>query len=125
MAYDHNAVIQRRWEVLESERLAAANDYESARLAEDEYSVMSAANRYEEAEQRIATLNRIAGNFATQQHRQAQQQQHNPMGLSRAEQEMARICGLSDQQYSANKDRMHRMKANGEIQGNDQGKVFK
>jgi hypothetical protein len=84
MAYDHADVITYQASQLEAERLAAANDYESNRLSENHYGVLEAANRYVEIEARIAALDRIAGNFAATAHRQQQQQQRNPCGLSQA-----------------------------------------
>jgi hypothetical protein len=122
MAFEHNAVIQAQWNQLAAERAQAVADYEAGRTAEDEYSTMSAANRLLDAETKIAALDRVAGAYASQQQQHAQQQQYNPHGLSRDELDVAKISGITGEEYARNKRRMEVMKGQGYW---SQGKVFK
>jgi hypothetical protein len=122
MAFEHNAVIQAQWNQLAAERAQAVADYEAGRTAEDEYSTMSAANRLLDAEAKLTALDRVAGAYASQQQQHAQQQKYNPHGLSRDELDVAKISGITGEQYAHNKRRMQMMKDQGYW---SQGKVFK
>ena len=117
MAYDHRSVIEAQYVQLNADRAAAVAAYEAGRVAEDQYETMSAADRVLEADQKLMALNRIADTFVA-----SQQQQANRFGLNRDELEVAKVSGISDEQYARNKQRMQRMKAEGYW---DQGRVFK
>lgn len=122
MAYDHTAVIQAQYNQLAADRAQAMADYEAGRTAEDEYTTMAAANRLLDSEAKIAALDKVAGAYAQQQQHHAHQQQANPHGLSRDELEVAKISGISGDQYARNKQRMNAMKDQGFW---SQGRVFK
>ena len=128
MAYDHADVISAQFDRLTSERARAAGDYESARIDEDAYGVLSAADRIIEVDARIAALGQIANNFVAAQQ---QQQQGNRYGLSRDEVQIARGISASDAKlsdddrqriYAEQKGKYQHMRATGQYR-DDQGSV--
>jgi len=120
MAYSHRDVIQAQAEHLAAQRARALSDYEVARLSEDNDATMNAADQIVEIDARAAALDRIAGNFVRQQ--QQPQQPGSRYGLSRDEVEVAKISGISEEQYARNRQKMHQMKSEGYW---SQGRVFK
>jgi hypothetical protein len=64
MAYSHRDVIAAQAESLAVQRARALNDYEAARLSEDNDGTMAAADQIVEIDARAAALSRIANNLA-------------------------------------------------------------
>jgi hypothetical protein len=125
MAYEHKSVIEAQYQRLHADRAEALAQYESARISEDEYSTMTAANAILDLDQKRAALDRIAQNFVAGQ----QQPAGNKWGLNDDEVTIANGTASGDrtinneqrqQAYAYNKDRLRQMRANGTYR-DDQG----
>jgi len=126
MAYSHSDVVRAQAEALAAQRARALNDYEAARLSEDNDATMYAADQIIEIDARAAALSRIAGNLAQQQ-----QPQGNRYGLNRDEMEVAHGLASGDrsmtndqreQVYAQNKARYRHMRSTGQYR-DDQGSI--
>ena len=127
MAYDPKSIIEAQYTALADERSAAYAALEAARVAEDEYTVMNAANRLIDADARRAALDNIAHRYVAGQ---AQQQQGSRWGLSKDEAAIAHGIASNDpnmtadqreQIYAQNRDRLRHMRATGAYR-DDQGR---
>ena len=128
MAYSHQDVVRAQAEALAAQRARALNDYEAARLSEDNDATMFAADQIIEIDTRAAALSRIAGNLAQQQQ---QQPQGNRYGLNRDEMEVAHGLASGDRSmtnaqreetYARNKARYQQARASGSYR-DDQGSI--
>lgn len=125
MAYDHEAVIKAQYQQLANDRAQAVAEYESGRINEDGSSVMYAADRILEVDQKRQALDNIARNYVASQ----QQPQGNQFGLSRDEQDIAHGIGSGDpnltnqereRAYAHNKEKLRYLRATGQYR-DDQG----
>jgi hypothetical protein len=125
MAYNHESVIRAQYEQLAADRAQAVAEYEAGRVNEDGHSVMFAADRILEIDQKRTALDRIATNFAAGQQRPA----GNQFGLNRDEMDIANSIASGDQTitneqrqraYAQNKERLRYMRATGQYR-DDQG----
>jgi hypothetical protein len=119
MAYSYQQILEAQYARIADDHAQAAAELESGRVSEDAYRVTSAADRILELDQQRAALDARAHGFITSQQ---VQQQGNQFGLSRDEQDIAKVSGISDETYARNKQKMRAMKAEGYW---DQGRVFK
>ena len=101
MAYSHRDVIQAQADSLAAQRLRALNDYEAARISEDNDATMYAADQIVELDARAAALGRIAQNLAAGS-RQAPLAGEDEM--SRGDAALARHYGLTGTQLSVAKN---------------------
>jgi hypothetical protein len=118
MAYSYQQILEAQYRRIADEYAETVADLEAGRVNEDAYRVTSAADRILELDKSREALDRRAQTFVAGQ----QQSQGNQFGLSKDEQDVAKISGISDEQYVRNKQRYRAMKAEGYW---DQGRVFK
>lgn len=122
MAFSHQDVIKAQAEQLAATRAEAVGQYEAGRLQEDADVTMAAANAIIEADAKLQALGTIARQLQASEQQLQQQPRGSQFGLNHAEQEVAKISGISEETYARNKQRMHQMKGEGYW---SQGKVFK
>jgi hypothetical protein len=119
MPFEHDQVIRAQFDRLAAERARVYGEYEAGRLNEDADTTMYAADKITEIDAKIGALNQIVSNFVAGQQRAAPA---NKYGLNKDELDVAKISGISDEQYARNKSKMESMKQQGYW---SQGRVFK
>jgi hypothetical protein len=119
MPFSYEDVIVSQAQNLDSERAQMIAELEAGRLSDDAYRTTEAAKRICQIDVERQQLNSYANQII---HQQQQQPRGSQFGLSRDEQEIAAISGISEQEYLANKQKMHAMKDQGYW---SQGRVFK
>jgi hypothetical protein len=120
VAFSYEQILRDKYERHQAEVAEANAELERARLQEDDYSTRAAADRLNQLNLERRSMDEIANNFTA-----SQQQAHvaaSRYGLSAAEAEIAKISGISDEQYARNKSKMESMKNQGYW---SQGRVFK
>jgi hypothetical protein len=118
VAFTYQQILEDKYARHQAEVAEANAQLEQGRLREDDYQTREAADRLNQLNLERRSLDEIANNFATSQ----QQPQGNRFGLNRDELEVAKISGISDEQYARNKSKMESMKQQGYW---SQGRVFK
>jgi hypothetical protein len=119
MAYDYKTIIESNYEALRGDLARASGQLEQARLSEDADTTMASSREILEIRKSLRELDAIASDYTSQQQ---QQPRGNKFGLSPDEQDVAKISGISQEQYAANRQRMRVMKDQGYW---SQGRVFK
>ena len=119
MAFEHRDIIKAQHDRLLSERARLLGELEAGRLNEDADATMYCADKIVEVDAKVAALNQIATAYVAGQQQAAPA---NKYGLNRDEVEVAKISGISDEQYAKNKSKMETMKNQGYW---SQGRVFK
>ena len=125
MAYEYKAIIESQYEQQAATRAQAMADLEAARLNEDAYGTMDAANRIVDVDQKRAALDRIAHQYTASQQAQPQ---GNRWNLSTEEMEIAKGSHSGGtveeriEEYARNKQRYRQARADGSFR-DDQGRV--
>ena len=110
MAYDFQSILEAQGERIARDQAIAVADLEAARLSEDPEATNAAAQRILELDtQRVALFQRAQQFTVSQQ----TQPQGSKWGLSADEVETAKNCGISEEEYFSNKQRMQAMQAQG------------
>lgn len=116
MSYDYKSIIESQYEQQAAQRATALADLEAARLNEDAYGTMDAANRIVDVDQKRAALDRIAHQYTASQQAQPQ---GNRWNLSNEEVEVAKAshsAGTEEErieEYARNKQRYRHARATG------------
>jgi hypothetical protein len=120
VAFTYQQILEDKYARHAAEVADANAELERARLQEDDYSTRAAADRLNLLHLERRSMDEIANNFAAgQQQAQVAASRH---GLSAAEAEIAKISGISAEEYARNKSKMESMKQQGYW---SQGRVFK
>jgi hypothetical protein len=117
--YNHEDVIRAQYEELQAEMARAHGEYESGRLCEDADSTMGAARRMIEIRQKLGALDNITTQYVASQQRQPA---GNRYGLNQDQVDIAKSCGLTDEEYARNRDKLARMRQDGSYR-DDNGRV--
>jgi len=110
MSYSHDAILTAQHERIAQDQAIAVAQLEAARMSEDPDATNAAAQRILELDAQQQALAARAQQFARAQQSQPQGSQY---GLSPEEVEIARISGLTEEQYLQNRRRMEAMKGQG------------
>jgi phage I-like protein len=112
MAYDHNSILKAQGERIAADQARAIGELEEARLNENSYAAMDAAQRILELDAQQAALVKRTQQYVAA--RQAQPQ-GNQYGLTKDEVEAAEMSGISEEEYLRNKQKYHAKLASGEM----------
>ena len=125
MAYSYEDILKSQYEAKAADRAQALADLEAARIKEDAFDTMNAADRILEIDKSVGALDRIA-------HQYVQQSQAQPRGnkwnLSTEEIEVAKGSHSGGtveeriEEYARNKQRYRQARADGSYR-DDQGSV--
>lgn len=127
MSYSYEEIMSAQAQSLGTERAAAVAELEAARLEGDAYRVNAASDRILTADAKLSQLNTLATKHIARQQYAQNQPQPNQYDLSAEEQDMAHksmswlSAAEAEREYAKNKDRMNRMKANGQMPVYGQG----
>jgi hypothetical protein len=119
VAYSYQQILEAQYERIADEHARAAAELEAARVAEDPYSVTSAADRILELDKSREALDRRAQGFVASQQARSQ---GNRYGLSRDEVDIAHSIGSGDQNltnderertYAHNRDKLRHLRSIG------------
>ena len=125
MAYSYEDIIRSQYEAKHTEKAQALADLEAARVAENAFDTMAAANRIVEIDKSVSAIDRIAHQYVASQQAQPQ---GNRWNLSTEEMEIAKGSHSGGtveeriEEYARNKQRYRQARADGSFR-DDQGRV--
>jgi hypothetical protein len=125
MAYSYEDILKSQYEQKAADRAQALADLEAARIKEDAFDTMNAADRIVEIDKSVSALDRIANQYVQQSQAQPR---GNKWNLSNEEMEVAKASHSSGtaeeriEDYARNKQRYQHARATGAYR-DDQGSV--